>query len=139
MQQYYPVPMYDAHPPPRQPAQPRQNMVYVPGQMAPNIRPQASQGPPPVHYPPLHAAFATPQVSPHVQRQHSSASRKLAGPRTAPPPVVTGSNGRGLAHSDGGALRHNTNNDGTDGADGLQPVRGPPRKPKQRGEQPRHS
>lgn len=133
MQQYYPVPMYHAHPPPRQLAQPRQNMVYAPGQMAPNIRPQVPHGPPPVQYPPLHAAFATPQVSPHVQRQHSSAPRKPADPRTAPPPIVTGSSGRGLTHSDGRTPRHNTNADGTDGVDGLQPVRGPPRKPKQRG------
>lgn len=134
MQQYYPVPMYHAHPPPRQLAQPRQNMVYAPDQMARNIRPQVSHGPPPVQYPPLHAAFATPQVSPHVQRQHSLAPRKPADPRTAPPPIVTGSSGRGLTHSDGRTPRHNTNADGTDGVDGLQPVRGPPRKPKQRGE-----
>ena len=131
MQQYYPVPMYHAHPPPQQPVQPRQSMVYAPGQMAPNIYPQA-HGPPPVRY---HTAFATPRVSPHVPRQHSSVPRKPADPRTAPPPIVTGSSGRGLTHLDGRAPRPNTSTDGTDGVDEIQPiVRGPPRKPKQRGE-----
>ena len=134
MQQYYPVPMYHAHPPPQQPVQPRQNMAYAPGQMAPNIYPQA-HGPPPVQYHSTNTAFATPRISPHVPRQHSSAPRKPADPRTAPPPIVTGSSGRGLPHLDGRAPRPNISTDGTDGVDGLQPVvRGPPRKPKQRGE-----
>lgn len=136
MQQYYPMPMYHAHPPPQQPVQPRQNMVYAPGQMAPNVHPQAPHGPQPVQYYPKNPVFATPpQVPPHVTRQHSSAPQKPVDPRTAPPPIVTGSSGRGLAHLDGRSPKPNTSTDGTDGVDGLQPVvRGPPRKPKQRGE-----
>lgn len=134
MQQYYPMPMYHGHPP-SDPLQGRQNMMYAQTQLPPNIQPQAPAGPPPFHYYPTSPSFATPaRPQPQMPNPHGPTPQRQVDPRTAPPPIVTGSSGRGMGYVDGRSPRLNTNAEESGTSHGNQGVvRGPPRKPKQRG------
>lgn len=133
MQQYYPMPMYHGHPPP-DPLQGRQNMAYAQNQLPPNMLPHAPPGPPPFHYYPTSPSFANPgRPPPQMSNRPGPIPQKQVDPRTAPPPIVTGSSGRGMGYG-ARSPNPNTNAEELGTVDGNQGVvRGPPRKPKQRG------
>lgn len=135
MQQYYSIPMYHGHPP-SWPLQGRQSVVYAHGQMPPSTHPQAPQGQPPFSYYPTSQYFATP-TRPQSQMSNlpGPLPRTQVDPRTAPPPIATGSNGRGTGHVHGRSPKPRTKVEEQASVDGNQSVvRGPPRKPKQRGQ-----
>lgn len=138
MQQYYPTPMYHAHPQP-EPLQASQNVVYAQGQMPSTTLPQPPHGPQPFHYYPAGPPFgASTRHQPQISNWPASPPRRQVDPRTAPPPIVTGSSGRGIGYVDGRSPRSNTKTEESSSVNGNQGmVRGPPRKPKQRGQFPR--
>jgi hypothetical protein len=138
MLQYYPMPMYHAHPP-CEPLQASQNVAYAQGQMPSNTLSQASHGPQPFHYYPTSPPFAAPtRPQPQISSWPTSPPRRQVDPRTAPPPIVTGSSGRGIGYVNGRSPRSSTRIEESGAVDGSQGVvRGPPRKPKQRGQLPR--
>ena len=137
MQQYYSVPMYHAHPP-SEPPQARQNMVYAQGW--PSTHSQPPDGSQQYQYYPASSSFSTSgQPQPRTSNWSASPPRKQVDPRTAPPSIVTGSSGRGVGWADGRSPRANSNaskrvEESSPADENGGVVRGPPRKPKQRGQ-----
>lgn len=133
IQQYYPMPMYHTHPPPESlPARP--TLIYAPGNVPSNVPTYVPHAPAAFHYYPT-ASFPAPARNQiRTSNQPALATRNPIDPRTAPPPIVTGSSGRGVGYVDGRSLRPNARTEESGFVEVNQGVvRGPPRKPKQRG------
>ena len=137
IQPYYTMPMYHGNQPTEADHGTIQGTVYAQSQVPPNTHPHphGARAPPPFHYYPTSPPFAAPaRLQPHLSNLPASAPRKHVDPGTAPPPIVTGSSGPGIGHVDGRPPKPNTKVEESGPAGGNQGiVRGPPRKPKQRG------
>lgn len=134
--QYHPIQVYQPQSPPES-SQTRQSGWYGQGQMSP-----ASYAYPPtaVYYYPTNATFAAPVPPPPPPPQmpiHNTPVPPSVDPRTAPPPIAAGSSGHGLSYPTRRPPRPKTDIAEPDTMDSRQTVsRGPPRRPKQRGEWP---
>lgn len=131
MQPYYPVPVYPAIP-----LQTRQNAVYRQPHMPPSPHSQAPQGQPAGYYYPNVNTFANPSQTMHqMSRQYVQIPQPLVDHRAAvSSPIVTSMGSRPYFNYDNRSPRPRTGNSESDSIDGRHAmVRGPPRKPKQRG------
>lgn len=129
-QPYYPVPVYQVHPASRV-MHPRQNVAFHQAQLPTSTHIPVTQAQQTVYYYPP----SSHPISQHAPRQYTAYPVPEMDPRTTPPVIAAGSGPRAsdvVSRELPGNLKRGTR--GPESAvDRQGVVRGPPRKPKQRG------